>query len=526
MMNERLKRRFCSSLVRSVLRLLRKVTRVTGTAMTSNQRGGNFPIAVELRNDVAQKLWSIGITRELMVRAVNNRHRGLVTELNDRLVCIHWLDESAAILIDALISKKRTDETTITIIAVSPQLGLWLAPKLPAGSIRKKTDLHKVMRIVADSFGSRVSMDAHRKPQYLYYGVGDGKIRVESAVPGEEHYTCSTRRSDGTWELGWCVNYDKYLRWYTTHLRQHIQDRRAIKTPRDLQRAQQVFLERLFPKGWFASNRQPNHPARLAWNACEEVARTDGLVQLDLDAASARQMLHTMLTGMHFAHVTRGSADDYQIGTLEAYGDELVIRRLRKEVQSPSGFASVLVEVSCAARHIDRGHEAVPSQDSGMPDIAIKIPMWERVVYAECKRVDRSSGDARFQQVIRKANSQIKARGLGNYGIVYIDISDRVDRHAPGDEIPAAVLDTVEIVKGLLRGEFFSAVSAVILLWEKVAIRGDPAADAITLAALSRRNVVIRHPEPTVPLPQDVSPLLVESAATITILPLGGQAPA
>ena len=107
---------------------------------------------------------------------------------------------------------------------------------------------------------------------------------------------------------------------------------------------------------------------------------------------------------------------------------------------NPDQFLDVLVEVSCAAWHVSRGHKVEATEKIGMPDLALEIPGWQRPIQAECKRVQKDTSDSRFMDVIKKANSQIKNAGQRCYGLVYYDVSDRVDETSFGsDSIPEEV---------------------------------------------------------------------------------------
>jgi len=167
---------------------------------------------------------------------------------------------------------------------------------------------------------------------------------------------------------------------------------------------------------------------------------------------------------------TQGSVVSQRLGDLANYRDEAVQKRLRAVVRDPDQFFDVLVEVSCAAWHISRGHKVEATQRDGMPDLELEIPGWQIPIQAECKRVKR---DSRIKGAIEKANRQIKNVGQRCYGLVYHDISEGakvpelVDLLSlRNNKIPDEIAAFKNEVQRLL-GRVYTSVSGVILLWKR-----------------------------------------------------------
>jgi hypothetical protein len=280
-----------------------------------------------------------------------------------------------------------------------------------------------------------------------------------------------------------------------------------ITTSADLIQAQKRLLEELFPAGWFLPENwrwHLQHPAYIRWRLCEDLLAEKGCYDIQL----AHIFLSALLDNFTLIDATRGTPEAQKLGDLANYGDEAVCRRLRAEIQHPRKFLDVLVEVFCAAWHVSRRHEVTATEKPGMPDLALGIPGWVLPIQAECKRVGKDAGYSRFQEVIAKANSQVKCTGQRCYGVAYLDVSHRVDKASFGSSVPNEIAKIQEAVQRCLRLHY-SSIGSVVLLWKEHTILPVRDGSERIACALQYRSHLIRHTVPKEPLPEDPEPIML-----------------
>jgi hypothetical protein len=224
----------------------------------------------------------------------------------------------------------------------------------------------------------------------------------------------------------------------------------------DLIQAQKRLLEELFPAGWFLREnwRRLQHPAYIRWRLCADLLARKGRFRIPEEIELVHRFLSALLDNIALIDATRGALDAQKLGDLANYGDVAVCRRLRAEIQHPRAFLDVLVEVSCAAWHVSHRHEVTATEETGMPDLALGIPGWVLPIQTECKRVKKDAGYSRFKAVIRDGDRKIKRRSQRCYGLIYIDVSDRVDKAKFGDSLPDEIAKIQETVQRCPRLHF------------------------------------------------------------------------
>jgi len=101
-----------------------------------------------------------------------------------------------------------------------------------------------------------------------------------------------------------------------------------------------------------------------------------------------------------------------------------------------------------------------------MPDLALEISEWQLPIQAEGKRIRKGTSYSPVKGAIEKANAQIKNAKQRCYGLVYLDVSDRVDVASLGnDELSNEIAAIQNEVRHWLNW-FYTSVSGVILLWK------------------------------------------------------------
>jgi hypothetical protein len=466
----------------------------------------------------------LGISPELLTRTVNERHLGLVSDGLDRVVVVRWIDPESAVLVDSIITK-RTDAPElhcIRIREVVAQLAIRVSNVLPAGRLDRQMSLPELLQVVAASFGLKVSCHTSEDAAYLYEGLWDGSApRLYGDTLASFMYVAGSFYPDlQRCELVWSLDLQRYVAWFNEYLARSVEASMPIATSADLIQAQKRLLETLFPTGWFSTEtkRHLQHPAYVRWRLCVELLAREGHVRIPDDSDVVHTFLSAWLDHITLIEATRGTVDAQELGNLANYGDEAVCRRLRAVIQNAGQFLDVLVEVSCAAWHVSRGHDVTASEEIGMPDLALEISGWQLPIRAECKRVGKDASYSRFKKVIQKANSQIKRTDQRCYGLIYLDVSDRVDKTNFGDSLPNEIVKIQEAVQRCLRQDYTS-VGGVVLLWkEHIFLPMEDGSEGVA-CFLRYRSHLIRHRESKEPLPEDPDPIMFGYTGMLQVLP-------
>lgn len=469
----------------------------------------------------------LGISQELLTRTVNERHIGLVSDGLDRVVAVHWIDSESAVLVDSIVTK-RTDDAELhctSIHEVVAQLAIRVSDVLPAGRFDHETPLSDLLRVVAASFGLKVSCHTSEGAAYLYEGPWDGSApRLYGDTPASFMYLAGSFYPDlKRCELVWSLDLHRYLAWFNEHLAHSVEASMPISRSVDLIQAQKRLLEELFPAGWFSPEnwrRHLQHPAYIRWRLCADLLARKGRVRIPDDIELVHTFLSALLDNITLIEATRGTLDAQGLGNLANYGDEAVRRRLQAVIQDRREFLGVLVEVSCAAWHVSHDHEVTASEETGMPDLALGIPGWELPIQAECKRVGKDANYSRFKEVIKKANSQVKCTSQRCYGLLYLDVSDRVNKASFGNSLPNEIAKIQETVQRCL-SLHYTSIGGVVLLWKgqrHITLSMRDGREAIA-CVLQYRSHLIRHRMPKEPLPENPEPIMFGYTSMLHVLP-------
>jgi len=472
-------------------------------------------------------MFSLGISPEMLTRAVNERHQGLASDGRDRIIAVHWLSPEAAILVDSRItgSKSEPDSNSIDVFEVTAQLAIRISNELPAGSVHPGSAISELLPIVAESFGAKVTGDMNEDATWVYEGPWDGhSIHVLGYAGQSTTFVTGSLYPDiKKCELVWSLDTEKYLKWFAGHMANSVNSSMPIQTARDLISAEKTVLEGLFSARWFinAVGNRLNHPVYLRWRACTELLARNGRVQLPADLEMVKTILSAWLDNFSLIKVTHGSVDAKKLGDFANYGDHTVQKRLRAVIQNPNQFFDALVVVSCAGWHLSRGHRVAVTEKDGMPDLALEIPRWQLPIQAEGKRIRKGTSYSPLKGAVKKANTQIKNAGQRCYGLIYLDVTDRVDSvNSENDAPPSEIVAIQQEVQRLL-DRFYTSVSGVILLWKYYTIL--PMNDGGALCFVRYKSLLIRHRSPKESLPEDNEPILLGYTNMLRIVPDSGS---
>jgi len=266
-----------------------------------------------------------------------------------------------------------------------------------------------------------------------------------------------------------------------------------------------LVLESLLTKDWLLDDtpRKKLHPAITRYKLCRELAESDGSFRAASfeDLTELASLLHDSVS---LIRCTGGEVGSFRLGELANYGDAGVQARILREVRSPTKFLDVLSELQWAAWHEGAGHRVTAFETSGV-DHMIEIPGWKLPILSDCKRIAAARTARRVRRVIEKANRQIKEHSTPAIGVVVIDLSDRCPTFDLGsltDSFPDELGEYRAAAQASIR-EWYTSVSAVVLVWNEISILRDAEADEFLLVTLRARSELLTHHCPVYPLELD-----------------------
>lgn len=274
----------------------------------------------------------------------------------------------------------------------------------------------------------------------------------------------------------------------------------------DFFKAQKTILENLFGADWFIKDviKKDNHPAYKRWLLSTKLIKQNGIVRWPEDKEKMSDIASIILDNFFIVKYSGGDLDRFTLGTFSNY-NEKVRKRIYTEIEDPSKFFDKLTELSYSAWHLSEGNEVIQYEEDGYPDFKVYIKDIDLPIATDCKRIKVDTQDNRFAKDITKANKQIKALNEECYGVVVIDISDKIrNPDVFSDEIPEEVERISRIVKSAILN-FNSAVSGVLLIWDDYVMLGIPGKAPKSTFAYRKRNMVLRHSNPRKELPDGLN---------------------
>lgn len=266
--------------------------------------------------------------------------------------------------------------------------------------------------------------------------------------------------------------------------------------------AQKGILSGLFGLKWFEqhNDRTTRHPAYKRWKLCEALLSRNGRFKFPQDEPLLPELAKVMIENVALVQCTKGELDSFKLGSIANYGDQAVQKRLRSEIKFPSKYFDVLTELQFAAWHISRKHQVKAYEKAGA-DHEILISGWDLSVISDCKRIARDTSASRIRKVIAKANQQIKQHPSSCYGIVVIDLSEKVpvcenitDCFPP--ELEVFRNEAVDALKF-----YYSSISAALLIWNEIHIIGPKGGGNLIMVVLRTRSKIVHHQKPKKAIP-------------------------
>lgn len=269
----------------------------------------------------------------------------------------------------------------------------------------------------------------------------------------------------------------------------------------NLFKAQKIILERLFVQDWFIKDvdKKNNHPAYKRWLISEKLFSQNGIIKYQEDIMA--DIAQIIIDNGFLVEYSSGDLDRFVLGDF-LNCDEKVLNKIYSEIEDPSKFFDKLTELSYAAWHLLNGNKIIPYEEDGCADLKIIIKNLDLPIVVDCKRIKADTQDRRFAKDIVQANKQIKKlkEKLKEecYGIVLINISDKIKNSGILSEIPGDVKRIMNIVQDAIRSNN-SSVSGVLLTWDewgeyKIGIQESTFVHA-------KKSVFVRHLNPKKQLP-------------------------
>jgi len=276
----------------------------------------------------------------------------------------------------------------------------------------------------------------------------------------------------------------------------------------DFLTAQIKILESLFGDAWFSDKKREIdfHPAYERWKLCKYLLFRKGRFRFPQDESLLPIFCKVLLENYSFIQCTKGNLQTFSFGSLGNYGDSAVQKRIQSEIRTSGGYKSIHTELQFAAWHLSHGHNVEAFERKG-PDQKILIPTWNLPIIAECKRIESETKISRIQEIIKNANRQIKNEHIPCYGIIVIDLSEKIINYNKlNDDLPTELNEIFEeIVKKLYK--YYTSISAALLFWHQVTImKPDQYCPGKGISIFLRtQSKFIKHKNPLYPINNDLS---------------------
>lgn len=274
--------------------------------------------------------------------------------------------------------------------------------------------------------------------------------------------------------------------------------RYPLQVKYDLFKSQKIILERLFGEDWFKKDiyKKVNHPAYNRWLLSEKLIKQNGLIYPEDKMSDIAPII---IDNMIIATYSEGDLDRFIMGNFSNC-DKKELKIICSVIEDPENFFDKLTELSYVAWHLLKGNKVVHREMDGYADIKININNLDLPFVAECKRIKADTKDKAFGRVINKANNQIKKLKEECYGLVVINISDKIKNSEISDKIPEEVERIINIVQNTIKSDN-SCVSGVLLTWDEYKLFGIPGESTESTFFYRKMVTIVRHLHPKKELP-------------------------
>ena len=135
-------------------------------------------------------------------------------------------------------------------------------------------------------------------------------------------------------------------------------------------------------------------------------------------------------------------------------------------------------------------------------------------VLAECKTINKETGISRIKNIISKVNKQIKNENSKAYGLIVIDLSEKIinnnnNNNKLDDNIPIELKDIINETRMILSNKYYKSISAALLFWPRVNIL-KPEKNSLgkgLYIASRTQSFLLKHKNPIYVLNEDLDSL-------------------
>jgi len=267
-------------------------------------------------------------------------------------------------------------------------------------------------------------------------------------------------------------------------------------------RFQKRLLESLFPENWFIQTKKRNHPAFLRWDLCNRIIAQKGVILYPEQEKELNIIGRILLDSHILCQITGGSFQNLTLGSLDIYGDESIEKKIISRVVDEHQFEDVMTELYIGAWHKTRGHKVIPIEEDGFPDLKVAVPSVFTPIFIECKHLWTSS-KRRIEDVVRKANKQLRKIRKKSYGVLLLDLNIPVKAGKVSDDVlPNDLVERLEVIESSLSGKKNRSVGVSVIVWDDHMILGKPPEP--TFVVFRRRYKLINHQQPKVIVPNNI----------------------
>lgn len=183
------------------------------------------------------------------------------------------------------------------------------------------------------------------------------------------------------------------------------------------------------------------------------------------------------------------------------------------------GFPDVVAELFYCGWLRGQGLNADRIEEGGRTDIAVERGTATEI-RVEVKRIHRGTNPENVRNIVRKANSQIKASDPAGGGILFLSLDVPLQCILPGGEFQPTLRAYLDVAKSATRSDN-SSVGAVVASWDEFEVKGDWG--EVIEVVLYRRFAVIGHPAARVEPAVALGRLVGQTTARVRII-LSGAA--
>ncbi|WP_144427492.1 hypothetical protein [Nostoc piscinale] len=273
--------------------------------------------------------------------------------------------------------------------------------------------------------------------------------------------------------------------------------------------AQKNLIHELFKQDdWLKlCKKEPNYPAVKRYKICEQIIAQEGIIKFPENRNIIPELTSILLDNYIFSKVSDGNPASFSLGNFANYGDAKVRQQIASQLKKTNGFQSLMTELSFGAWFLSKkGFQITATEDEGLADFKIDIYNHPISIAVECKHIDTNTNDTRYQEVIKKANKQIKnwkthLSTEAIYGIVFIDVSNKF-RYINSDfgKLLYSLKELTNKIQSIIRRDC-SSVNGVLLICDSFQMSNEPGDTSSTSFCFARSGIFIRHLNPVQPLP-------------------------